>query len=80
MGLHETNVQGSHQGNQLGNEDGHLLLAEPEQTNTVLCDRATARRRCREMDRRSRSNEVPTNEAGQAGGPRIGERKMKNEK
>ncbi len=75
MKLHETNAQGflegNQVGNQVGNEDGHHVLDKRVQTNKVLRDRVTARRRDGEMDRRSRSNKVPTSKANQAGGPCI---------
>ncbi len=77
MRLHKTNAHGFHKGNQVGNKEGHHVLDKREQTNEVLCDRAAARRQDREMNRRSGPNEVPTNEASQASGPRADEQKMK---
>ena len=72
--------KGYHKGNQVGNKYGRHVRDERGLRNKVLCNLAAAQRRDREMERRSRSNEVPTSEASQAGGPRTDERKMKNEK
>ena len=63
--------QGFHEGDQVGNKDGRHVLDKRERTNEVLRGRAAARRRDKEMERRSRSNKVPTNEASQASGPRV---------
>ncbi len=50
MGLHETNAQGFHKGNQVGNKDGHHVLDECRQRDEVLRDQAAAQRRDREMN------------------------------
>jgi hypothetical protein len=61
--LYETNATGFREGNQVGNEDGSHVLYERGLRNEVLHDLAAGGRRDRERNRRSRSNEVPTNEA-----------------
>ncbi len=49
MGLHETNAEGFHEGNQVGNEDGHHVLDNCGQSDEELHNQRAARRLEREM-------------------------------